>query len=91
MKADAVPGVDNIAYLNARDTGPFQIRCAELCGLWHGHMAKHGQVLTFSDFQSWIAAEKKQNTLTTEVPAEVQLGLFPSAVEESRVSEEVTE
>ena len=63
VKADAVPGVDNIAYVNARDTGSFQIRCAELCGLWHGHMAKHGQVMTFSAFQSWIAAQKKQNAV----------------------------
>ena len=77
VKADAVPGVDNIAYLNARDTGPFQIRCAELCGLWHGHMAKHGQVLTFSDFQSWIAAEKKQNTVILKYLPKYSSVYFP--------------
>jgi cytochrome c oxidase subunit 2 len=61
VKADAVAGVDNIAYVNARHTGSFHIRCAELCGLWHGHMAKEGRVLTVSEFQAWIAAAKKRN------------------------------
>jgi len=61
VKADAVPGVDNIVYVNPRRMGFFQIRCAELCGLWHAHMAKKGRVLTFSGFQSWIAGAKKKN------------------------------
>ena len=39
VKADAVPGVDNVAYVTPRKLGRFMIRCAELCGLWHGHMA----------------------------------------------------
>jgi cytochrome c oxidase subunit 2 len=61
VKADAVPGVDNIAYVNARHTGFFQIRCAELCGLWHGHMAKRGRVLSFAAFQQWIQAVQPKN------------------------------
>jgi cytochrome c oxidase subunit II len=61
VKADAVPGVDNIAYVNTRTPGSFQIRCAELCGLWHGHMSKTGRVLTYSAFQAWIAAAQKQD------------------------------
>jgi cytochrome c oxidase subunit 2 len=61
VKADAVPGVDNIAYVNARKTGFFQIRCAELCGLWHGHMAKRGRVLSFAAFQAWVKAAKAKN------------------------------
>ena len=61
VKADAVPGVDNIAYVNARRTGFFHIRCAELCGLWHGHMAKLGRVLSFSGFQAWLKTAEKKN------------------------------
>jgi cytochrome c oxidase subunit 2 len=63
VKADAVPGVDNIAYVNARNTGFFQIRCAELCGLWHAHMAKKGRVLSSSAFQSWIQEAKQKNAV----------------------------
>src|SRR5205807_10016741 len=61
VKADAVPGVDNVAYVNARHTGFFQVRCAELCGLWHGHMSKKGRVLGPAEFQSWISAAQKTN------------------------------
>jgi cytochrome c oxidase subunit II len=61
VKADAVPGVDNIAYVTARHEGFFQIRCAELCGLWHAHMAKKGRVLSMSAFQAWIADAQKKN------------------------------
>ena len=58
VKADAVPGVDNIAYVTARKTGSFTIRCAELCGLWHGHMFKTGYVLPSSDFNNWVAQQR---------------------------------
>src|SRR5438309_2119226 len=33
VKADAVPGVDNTAFVHTRRAGSFSIRCAELCGL----------------------------------------------------------
>jgi cytochrome c oxidase subunit II len=63
VKADAVPGVDNIAYVTASHTGFFQIRCAELCGLWHAHMAKKGRVLSSTAFQSWIKAARQKNAV----------------------------
>ena len=59
VKADAVPGVDNVAFVHTRVAGSFSIRCAELCGLWHGHMAQTGKVVSPGDFKSWIAAEQK--------------------------------
>jgi cytochrome c oxidase subunit 2 len=58
VKADAVPGVDNVAYVTPRHLGSFEIRCAELCGLWHGHMATHGHVVTPSAFKTWVAQQK---------------------------------
>jgi cytochrome c oxidase subunit 2 len=77
VKADAVPGVDNIAYVNARHTGTFQIRCAELCGLWHGHMAKKGQVLRSQDFQGWIAAAKQKNAVILKYLPKYNRVYFP--------------
>jgi cytochrome c oxidase subunit 2 len=67
VKADAVPGVDNIAYVNPRQIGTFQIRCAELCGLWHGHMAKKGRVVSNGDFQTWVAQELKNEAPSLKV------------------------
>lgn len=59
VKADANPGVDNIFHVTPQKTGGFQVRCAELCGLWHGHMAdSSGQVVSQSDFDTWIAQQQ---------------------------------
>jgi cytochrome c oxidase subunit II len=78
VKADAVNGVDNIAYVHARHTGFFQIRCAELCGLWHGHMAKKGRVLTPSAFQAWIAAAQKKNAAIAKYLPKYNRVYFPA-------------
>jgi cytochrome c oxidase subunit 2 len=54
VKADANPQVDNIAFVEPTRVGPFEVRCAELCGLWHGQMFDHGKVVTKTEFSSWI-------------------------------------
>src|SRR5207302_5027374 len=59
VKADAVPGVDNVAFVHTRDPGNFTIRCAELCGLWHGHMFQTGNVVSAAAFKSWVGSEQK--------------------------------
>ena len=78
VKADAVSGVDNIVYVNARDTGSFQIRCAELCGLWHGHMAKKGRVLSFAGFQAWAKAAKTKNAAIQKYLSPYNPWYFPA-------------
>jgi len=59
VKADAVPGSDNVAFTQPGRVGSFQVRCAELCGIWHGHMFTEGRVVTQSDFQSWVGQQKR--------------------------------
>lgn len=56
VKADANPGVNDIAYTTPTVTGYFQVRCDELCGIWHGSMYDTGQVMTVSDFLAWTKA-----------------------------------
>jgi cytochrome c oxidase subunit II len=63
VKADAVPGANNIAFVHTRGTGSFSIRCAELCGLWHGHMFQTGHVVSRSDWNAWLAAAKAGEAL----------------------------
>ncbi len=55
VKADANPGVNNIAFAKATRLGTFQIHCVELCGTLHGAMVDTGHVVSPSDFQNWIA------------------------------------
>ncbi len=59
VKADANPGVDNVAYVETKSPTPFHVRCAELCGLWHGYMFNDGRVVTASQFSSWAASEQQ--------------------------------
>jgi len=65
VKADAVPGADNIAFATPRHLGTFDIRCAELCGVWHGEMSDKGLVVAPSAFASWITAQRAQNAPAT--------------------------
>jgi cytochrome c oxidase subunit 2 len=58
VKADANPGVDNVAYVRPTETRSFSIRCAELCGLYHGHMFDTGQVVSDAAFLTWIHAQQ---------------------------------
>jgi cytochrome c oxidase subunit 2 len=59
VKADAVPGADNVAFVHTGKPGSFSIRCSELCGLWHSHMFQTGHVVSGADFKAWLAAELK--------------------------------
>jgi cytochrome c oxidase subunit 2 len=66
VKADAIPGTDNVAYVDASKLEAIQIRCAEVCGLWHGHMNTTGQVMTKAGFAAWITAKERANAGVTK-------------------------
>jgi cytochrome c oxidase subunit 2 len=58
VKADASPGVDNIAYVRTKGPLTFDVHCAELCGLWHGYMFDTGQVVDPAAFAAWIKRQR---------------------------------
>jgi cytochrome c oxidase subunit II len=60
VKADANPGVDNVAYVRPTAIRSFSIRCAELCGLFHGHMFDTGQVVSDAAFLTWIHGQQAE-------------------------------
>jgi cytochrome c oxidase subunit 2 len=53
VKADANPELNNVAYTKPEHLGMFRVRCAELCGLFHGAMTNVGRVVTPAQFQAW--------------------------------------
>jgi len=59
VKADANPGVDNVAYVTTKAPMSFEVHCAELCGVWHGYMYNSGAVVPKAQFASWIAHQEK--------------------------------
>jgi cytochrome c oxidase subunit 2 len=58
VKADANPGSDNVVYVTTNGPRSFHIRCAELCGLWHGYMSDMGQVVSKPAFHSWLNQQR---------------------------------
>ncbi|MGZ4256866.1 MAG: cytochrome c oxidase subunit II [Gaiellaceae bacterium] len=59
VKADANPGVDNVVYVHTKNPLTINIRCSELCGLWHGYMFdEKGHVVPPAAFSAWIAKQK---------------------------------
>jgi cytochrome c oxidase subunit 2 len=62
VKADANPGVDNVVHVTTTHTGSFTVRCAELCGIWHGFMYDtSSKVVSQADFATWIAQVQKDD------------------------------
>jgi cytochrome c oxidase subunit 2 len=59
VKADANPGVDNVAFFEPEQEKTFELKCSELCGLWHGYMFDTGQIVSKSAFERWIRNQQK--------------------------------
>ena len=58
VKADANPGVDNVAFVKTKGPRTFHVRCAELCGLWHGYMFNNGRVVPQAQFTAWVKSQQ---------------------------------
>jgi cytochrome c oxidase subunit II len=58
VKADANPQVDNVAFVKPTRIRSFEIRCAELCGIWHGEMFDTGRVVSGPAFETWIREQQ---------------------------------
>jgi cytochrome c oxidase subunit 2 len=67
IKADANPDVDNIVFVKPTREMPFEVRCAELCGIWHGAMFDHGHVVSASAFNTWIHQQEVTFAPATKV------------------------
>ncbi|HEY6538432.1 MAG TPA: cytochrome c oxidase subunit II [Candidatus Dormibacteraeota bacterium] len=62
IKIDANQGVNNVGYTYVTKPTVIDVRCGELCGLWHGYMtnvgSQAGEALTPSAFASWLSYAK---------------------------------
>jgi cytochrome c oxidase subunit II len=67
VKADANPGVDNVAFVRPTKEETFEVHCAELCGIWHGGMFDHGHVVSSQVFDTWIHEQQTKFAPATKV------------------------
>jgi cytochrome c oxidase subunit II len=66
VKADANPGVNNVAFVTTKTPLTFHVRCAELCGVWHGYMFNTGTVVPRAQFAAWITQQRAQYAPATK-------------------------
>jgi cytochrome c oxidase subunit 2 len=78
VKADANPGVNNVAYVTTKAPMTFAIHCAELCGVWHGYMFATGKVESKAAFASWIQGAEKQYAPAAKTLPPFSKTYFPS-------------
>ncbi|HVC39715.1 MAG TPA: cytochrome c oxidase subunit II [Candidatus Dormibacteraeota bacterium] len=59
VKIDAISGINNVGYVYILKPTVIDVRCGELCGLWHGYMtdvgSQAGEAVTQSQFASWVS------------------------------------
>jgi len=67
VKADANPQVDNIVFVKPTKLETIDVRCSELCGIWHGAMRDKGEVVTDSAFNTWIHEQQTNFAPATKV------------------------
>jgi cytochrome c oxidase subunit 2 len=65
VKADANPGLDNVAFTTTEQLGSFMVRCDELCGLWHGAMYNSGSVVSTAGFDQWATSTETSRASQT--------------------------
>jgi len=53
-KIDAIPGVTNETWFQARTEGTYTGQCAELCGVEHAQMTAQVEVLSPEAFEAWL-------------------------------------
>ncbi len=80
VKADANPFVNDVAYTTPEHTGGFTVRCAELCGLWHGAMYNYGSVVSVAAFRSWAAATQTRLAAVTKTLPPYSLVYTPNEI-----------
>jgi cytochrome c oxidase subunit II len=80
VKADANPGVNNVAYATPTTTGNFAVHCAELCGIWHGAMYDTGEVLTDSDYMAWTKKQAAKLASVTRLLPPYALTYDPTTI-----------
>lgn len=87
VKEDAVPGVENTAWMLAEEplkttvNGHNLAYCNELCGLWHGYMNANMNVTAPAKFKSWASrmqSSERSSGLLKNLPAYAPI-YYPSS------------
>lgn len=65
---DLIPGINNVFDLNVIKPGLYQGQCNNICGEYHAYMRFLVQVMTPTDFNTWMLDQPRCSTTTAGVP-----------------------
>ena len=54
IKMDAIPGMETHTWFYAKETGEYDVLCAEYCGVSHSGMTAVLRIVPESDYQAWL-------------------------------------
>ena len=57
LKQDIIPGTTTQLRFTTNRVGTYPVRCAELCGGYHGSMVTNMVVHTPEDYKTWVASQ----------------------------------
>jgi len=69
VKQDIFPGQETFARTRPTETGTYRLYCAELCGSGHARMQADVIVLSQSEYQSWLDAQRGSGAGNATTPA----------------------
>lgn len=72
-KIDAIPGRENTTWFEAKRTGTFRGRCAELCGIFHAKMLADVQIMPRAEFDAWLASQRREQQQQPSVDLGAQI------------------
>ena len=67
LKQDVIPGTQTQLRFTTNRVGTYPLRCAELCGGYHGSMVTQMVVHTPEDYATWIASQQESTQAQAEV------------------------
>ena len=67
LKQDVIPGTPTELRFTANKVGNYPLRCAELCGGYHGSMVTRMIVHTPEEYDTWIASQQQSTQAQAEV------------------------
>ena len=76
-KVDAIPGTVTRMWFQPRETGLFEIGCAQHCGAWHYKMRGELTVMDADAFARWLDRAAADAALRTNAPAGAEAGTRP--------------
>ena len=68
VKQDIVPGINTEYRITPTELGSYKVRCAELCGASHAYMLAPVEVVSETDFMSWVSDRKVEAEAAARTP-----------------------